>query len=82
LCGWFQFQKRIQNLLENGFEKLEKEKEKEILFYSAFWPNSAQAPALASSARGPLALLSSARGPSSLPQLFALGRAAASPASR
>jgi hypothetical protein len=73
LSGWFQIQKRIQNLLENGFRKLEKEKEKEILFYSAFWPNSAQAPTPASSARGPLTLLSSTRGPSSLPLLSALG---------
>jgi hypothetical protein len=43
LSGWFQIQKRIQNLFENGFGKLEKEKEKEILFYSTFWPNSAHA---------------------------------------
>jgi hypothetical protein len=54
LSGWFQIQKRIQNLLENDFGNLEKEKEKEILFYSAFWPNSARAPAPALSRAWPI----------------------------
>jgi hypothetical protein len=38
LSGLNQIQKRIQNLLKNGFEKLEKEKEKDFSLISVFGP--------------------------------------------
>jgi hypothetical protein len=38
LSGLSQIQNGFQNLLENGFEKLEKEKEKENPFHSDFGP--------------------------------------------
>jgi hypothetical protein len=41
LSGLIQIKKRIQNLLENSFEKLEKKKEKDIFSPLGFWPSSA-----------------------------------------
>jgi hypothetical protein len=48
LSGLNQIQNEFQNLLENGFEKLEKEKEKGNQFHSEFGPFLPQP-----SARGP-----------------------------
>jgi hypothetical protein len=58
LSGWFQIQKRIQNLFENGYGKLEKKKKrKKILF--GFLAQFSPQPA----AHRPFALLSLTRGP-------------------
>jgi hypothetical protein len=40
LSGLLQIQKRIQNLLENGFGKLKKKKKRVSPSPLGFWPNS------------------------------------------
>jgi hypothetical protein len=66
LSGLIQIQKRIQNLLKNGFQKLEKKKKRNFPLLLAFGPAIWQACSLPHPSRPVSPLLSSA-GPAARP---------------
>jgi hypothetical protein len=53
LSGWFQIQKRIQNLFENGFGKLEKRKRERNPILFGFLAQLSPCPLLPHAARSP-----------------------------